>query len=200
MLWDVVVANWVVCQFAVPNDITVQQRSGREVFFSQPLFAILSNCLPFPTWLKNGAIWSCMFISLIVTLTYSTWNPSTILTHNYLFFIWLVTHLLGPVFVCVQVTMQSSLECLMLLMQRHIVTFFIRMIKMFCYVLLGVFDNLIWDVWFGKYSYPTKHRGSVFLSPIIIAIYGASPFFVVNPTFCIECTNTHVSEWNMGKK
>ena len=71
---------------------------------------------------------------------------------------------------------------------------------MFCYVLLGVFDNLIWDVWFGKYSYPTKHRGSEFLSPIIIAIYGASRFFVVNPTFCTECTNTHVSEWNMGKK
>ena len=77
---------------------------------------------------------------------------------------------------------------------------FVRMIIMISYVFLGVVDDFMWDVWFGKYSYLTKHRWLVFLSPIIIAIYGASPFFVVSPTFCIECTNTHVSEWNIGKK
>ena len=82
--------------------------------------------------------------------------------------------------------MQASLAFLLLMPQGHIVTFVIRMIITISYVFLGVVDDFMWDVWFGKYSNLTKHRWLVFLSPIIIAIYGASPFFVVSPTFCID--------------
>ncbi len=97
-------------------------------------------------------------------------------------------------------TALASLALAMLLLPRHIIMIVIRMIIMIFYVFLGVVDGFMWDVWLGKHSDQTKHRGVVLLSPIIKVLNGAKPFFVVNQSNCKECTNIHESELNKGKK